>query len=92
MHHMMIIESFDRSRGDRPCLAVAQPVVFTRAGLAGELAMVEGAGTLALFAHAAAAGRDHPGHRFMGDVLRAHGAQVWFLAEHLVETPLVRAR
>jgi starvation-inducible DNA-binding protein len=27
----------------------------------------------------------------MGDVLRAHEQQVWFLAEHLVETPLVRA-
>ena len=69
----MTIESLDRSRGDRPCLAVPQPVVFTRAGLAGELAMVEGASTLAVFAHATAAGRDHPGHRFMGDVLRANG-------------------
>ena len=27
----------------------------------------------------------------MGDVLRPHEQQVWFLAEHLVETPLVRA-
>jgi len=27
----------------------------------------------------------------MGDVLRLHEQQVWFLAEHLVETPLVRA-
>jgi starvation-inducible DNA-binding protein len=27
----------------------------------------------------------------MGDVLRTHEQQVWFLAEHLVETPLVRA-
>lgn len=27
----------------------------------------------------------------MGDVLRTHEQHVWFLAEHLVETPLVRA-
>jgi starvation-inducible DNA-binding protein len=27
----------------------------------------------------------------MGDVLRPNEQQVWFLAEHLVETPLVRA-
>jgi starvation-inducible DNA-binding protein len=27
----------------------------------------------------------------MGDVLRTHETQVWFLAEHLVETPLVQA-
>ena len=27
----------------------------------------------------------------MGDVLRTHEQQVWFLAEHLVETPLVPA-
>ena len=27
----------------------------------------------------------------MGDVLRPHEQQVWFLAEHLVEVPLVRA-
>src|SRR5262245_27580282 len=27
----------------------------------------------------------------MGDVLRIHEQQVWFLAEHLVDTPLVRA-
>jgi starvation-inducible DNA-binding protein len=27
----------------------------------------------------------------MGDVLRAHEQQVWFLAEHLVDTPQVRA-
>lgn len=26
-----------------------------------------------------------------GDVLRTHELQVWFLAEHLVDTPLVRA-
>lgn len=70
---MMTTESFDRSRGDRACLATPQPVVFTRAGLAGELAMAEGGCTLAVFAHATAAGRDHPGHRFMGDVLRANG-------------------
>ncbi|HLJ08047.1 MAG TPA: ferritin-like domain-containing protein, partial [Acidimicrobiia bacterium] len=27
----------------------------------------------------------------MSDVLRRHELQVWFLAEHLVDTPLVRA-
>jgi starvation-inducible DNA-binding protein len=27
----------------------------------------------------------------MSDVLRTHETQVWFLAEHLVETPLVHA-
>jgi starvation-inducible DNA-binding protein len=27
----------------------------------------------------------------MGDVLRTHEQQVWFLAEHLVDTPLLRA-
>jgi starvation-inducible DNA-binding protein len=27
----------------------------------------------------------------MGDILRLHEQQVWFLAEHLVDTPLVRA-
>jgi hypothetical protein len=73
MDHMMTTESFDRSCGERACLAVPQPVVFTRAGLAGELALTEGASTLAVFAHATAAGRDHPGHRFVGDVLRANG-------------------
>jgi hypothetical protein len=27
----------------------------------------------------------------MGDVLRRHEMQVWFLAEHVVEVPLVEA-
>ena len=27
----------------------------------------------------------------MGDILRAHEQQIWFLAEHLVDTPLLRA-
>ena len=27
----------------------------------------------------------------MGEVLRTHEQQVWFLAEHLVDTPLLRA-
>jgi starvation-inducible DNA-binding protein len=27
----------------------------------------------------------------MGDVLRTHELQVWFIAEHLVEVPIVRA-
>jgi hypothetical protein len=73
MVHIMTIASFDSTLGAMPGSTSPQPVVFTRAGLAGELAIPEGAGTLALFAHATAAGRDHPGHRFMGDVLRANG-------------------
>jgi len=27
----------------------------------------------------------------VGDVLRLHKTQVWFLAEHLVDTPAMRA-
>ena len=36
-------------------------------------------------------GDDGSNDLLMGDVLRTHEQQVWFLAEHLVETPLVRA-
>jgi len=69
----MTIPSFDSALGGMPASTTPQPVVFTRAGLAGELAIPEGASTLALFAHATTAGRGHAGHRFMGDVLRANG-------------------
>jgi hypothetical protein len=73
MDHIMSIASFDSAPGGMAESSSPQPVVFTRAGLAGELALPEGARTLALFAHGTAAGRNHPGHRFMGDVLRANG-------------------
>ncbi len=36
-------------------------------------------------------GDDGTNDLLMGDVLRTHEQQVWFLAEHLVDTPLVRA-
>lgn len=69
----MTIASFDRGRGGMPGSAAPQPVVIARAGLAGELAIPDGATTLALFVHPTTAGRQHAGHRFMGDVLRANG-------------------
>jgi len=69
----MSIASLDRSPAAMPGSASPQPVVFAHAGLAGELAVPDGSTTLALFAHATAAGRDHPGYRFMGDVLHANG-------------------
>lgn len=40
---------------------------------------------------AAAAGDDGTNDLLVSDVLRTHEMQVWFLAEHLVDTPLVRA-
>ena len=45
----------------------------------------------AAIAQTAQNGDDGSNDLLMGDVLRAHEQQVWFLAEHLVETPLVRA-
>jgi starvation-inducible DNA-binding protein len=39
----------------------------------------------------AAAGDDGTNDLLVSDVLRTHEMQVWFLAEHLVDTPLVRA-
>ena len=45
----------------------------------------------AAIAQTAQNGDDGSNDMLMGDVLRAHEQQVWFLAEHLVETPLVRA-
>jgi len=71
--HIMTIASFDCDRGGMPGSASPQPVVITRAGLAGELAIPDGATTLALFVHPTTAARQHAGHRFMGDVLRANG-------------------
>jgi starvation-inducible DNA-binding protein len=40
---------------------------------------------------AAAAGDDGTNDLLVSDVLRTHEMQVWFLAEHLVDIPLVRA-
>jgi starvation-inducible DNA-binding protein len=39
----------------------------------------------------AAAGDDGTNDLLVSDVLRTHEMQVWFLAEHLVDTPLVQA-
>lgn len=41
--------------------------------------------------HTAANGDSGSNDLLVGDVLRLHEAQVWFVAEHLVDTPLVRA-
>ena len=68
----MSTASLDRSPSAVPGSPSPQSVVFTHAGLAGELAVPDGSTTLALFAHATAAGRNHPGYRFMGDVLHAN--------------------
>jgi len=38
-----------------------------------------------------AAGDDGTNDLLVSDVLRTHEMQVWFLAEHLVDTPLVQA-
>jgi starvation-inducible DNA-binding protein len=40
---------------------------------------------------AAEAGDDGTNDLLVGEVIRTHEMQVWFLAEHLVDTPLVRA-
>jgi starvation-inducible DNA-binding protein len=40
---------------------------------------------------ASAVGDDGTNDLLVSDVLRTHEMQVWFLAEHLVDTPLVRA-
>jgi starvation-inducible DNA-binding protein len=39
----------------------------------------------------AAAGDDGTNDLLVSDVLRTHEMQVWFLSEHLVDIPLVRA-
>ena len=39
----------------------------------------------------AAAGDDGSNDLLVSDILRTHEMQVWFLAEHLVDTPLVQA-
>jgi starvation-inducible DNA-binding protein len=40
---------------------------------------------------ASAAGDDGTNDLLVSDVLRTHEMQVWFLAEHLVDTPMVHA-
>jgi starvation-inducible DNA-binding protein len=40
----------------------------------------------------AASGDDGTNDLLMGDVIRTHEMQAWFLSEHLVDTPEVRAR
>jgi starvation-inducible DNA-binding protein len=40
---------------------------------------------------ASAGGDDGTNDLLVSDVLRTHEMQVWFLAEHLVDTPMVRA-
>jgi starvation-inducible DNA-binding protein len=42
--------------------------------------------------HAAEAGDDGTKGLLVSGVSRTHGMQVWFLVEHLVDTPLVRAQ
>lgn len=69
----MTIASFDSSPSGMPGSCRPVPVVIANAGLVGELAIPEAASTLTLIAHPHAAGRDHPGHRFLADVLRANG-------------------
>jgi starvation-inducible DNA-binding protein len=41
--------------------------------------------------HTASNGDSGSNDLLVGDVLRTHESQVWFLAEHLVDTPLVQA-
>lgn len=65
--------SFNSGFGGMLASPLPQSVVMALPGLAGELAIPEGASMLALFAHPTAAGRDHSGHRFVADVLRANG-------------------
>lgn len=72
--HIMTIAPTDSGFGGMPVSASPQAIVMARLGLAGDLAIPDGASMLALFVHPTAAGRDHSGHRFLADVLRANGA------------------
>ena len=87
----MTIASFDPTPGDMPGMSSPQPVQISSVGLAGELATPDGATTLALFAHPTAAGRDDPGHRFMGDVLRANGVATLSIGLRTAEEEARRA-
>lgn len=89
--HMMTITSLDSGFGRMPGSPAPHAVVMARPGLAGELAIPEGARTLALFAHPAAAGRDHPGHRFVADVLRANGVATLSIGLRTAEEEARRA-
>jgi starvation-inducible DNA-binding protein len=66
----------------------AGPVQLSRLLEAHELVLKE---ARAAAKHAADAGDDGTNDLLVGEVIRSHEMQVWFLAEHLVETPLVRA-
>lgn len=55
-----------------PKYSVTHPIVVGRPCLAGDLAIPQDAGTLALIVHPDAAGRSRPGHRFIADVLQAN--------------------
>lgn len=87
----MTVAPFDSGFGGMLNSASPQPVVMARPGLAGELAIPEGASTLALFVHPAAAGRDHPGQRFMADVLRANGVATLSIGLRTAEEEARRA-
>jgi starvation-inducible DNA-binding protein len=66
----------------------AVPVQLSRLLEAHELVLRE---VRAAAKQAADAGDDGTNDLLVGEVIRSHEMQVWFLAEHLVETPLVRA-
>jgi hypothetical protein len=89
--HIMTTSSFDRGRGGMPGSAAPQPVVIGRARLAGELAIPDGATTLALFVHPTTAGRQHAGHLFMGDVLRANGVATLSIGLRTADEEVCRA-
>lgn len=55
-----------------PRNSITRPVVVSRSPLAGDLAIPQDAGTLALIVHPDGAGRSRPGHRFIADVLQAN--------------------
>jgi starvation-inducible DNA-binding protein len=75
---------------DRPPSGVEEvPAMLARLLAAHEAIITE---TRAAIAQTAQNGDDGSNDLLMGDVLRSNEQQVWFLAEHLVETPLVRSR
>lgn len=74
---------------DRPPNGVEEvPAMLARLLAAHEAILTE---VRAAIAQTAQNGDGGSNDLLMGDVLRTHEQQVWFLAEHLVETPLVRA-
>lgn len=74
---------------ERPPNGVEEvPVMIARLLTAHETIIAE---LRAAIKQTAETGDDGSNDLLMGDVLRTHEQQVWFLAEHLVDTPLVRA-